>query len=59
MHWIQFVWMEVPSVVLTLEVLAVELVEWMWCEAVEWMDGKEGVAEGVEYGTELVKRVVG
>ena len=47
------------SVVLTLEVLAVELVEWMWCEAVEWMDGKEGVAEGVEYGTELVKRVVG
>ena len=32
MHWIQFVWMEVPSVVLTLEVLAVELVEWMWCE---------------------------
>ena len=40
MHWIQFVWMEVPSVVLTLEVLAVELVEWMWCEAVEWIGGK-------------------
>ena len=47
------------SVVLTLEVLAAELVERMWCEAVEWIDGKEGVAEDVEYGIELVKRVVG
>ena len=43
MHWIQFVWMEVPLVlvVLTLEVLVVESVEWKLCEAAKWIDGKE------------------